>query len=461
MASGFWTCGAGGPLSAPTPLRYVERVTGHAIEEVRLTAFKSFHGAVLPLAPLTVLIGRNSSGKSNALDGLEVLSRLARGDDITEALESRRSAAGPVRGGLSGCVPHGSDRFSLGCTVSTEYGPITLDVTVQVEPEVQIIEERLTGPTASGTRPLLVNGEPIPHRADIDASWHNGKRGRNPSASFRSTRLLTSQLSLRVPGDSDGEIDTMLAADTLLDALTGAFHLDPVPHLMRQYVPARDFRLRRTAENLSAAIGNIKRHDEETFESLVGLLRGLADHDIERLVVTRSELGDVMIALDEGPLGLTPAREMSDGMLRFLAITTSLLTGGGGLDLGPAPDSDFRRSLTLVIEELENGLHPSQAAEVLRLVRGAATENAARVLITTHSPALLSALSGDDHHGVIVCSRDRATGTSLLTRLTELDGYATAMGAGPLGDVVTQGRLVPEDRGEQDYSEFDRLLGIG
>lgn len=448
-------------LPAPRPVRYVERVTGHAIEEVRLTAFKSFHGAVLPLAPLTVLIGRNSSGKSNALDGLEVLSRLARGEDITEALESRRSAAGPVRGGLGGCVPHGSDQFSLGCTISTEYGPITFDVTVQVEPEVQIIEERLTGPTASGTRPLLVSGEPIPHRADIDASWHNGKRGRNPSAPFRSTRLLTSQLPLRVPGQSEGEIDTVWAADALLTALTGAFHLDPVPHLMRQYVPARDFHLRRTAENLSAAIGNIKRHDQETFTSLVGLLRGLADHDIERLAVTRSELGDVMLALHEGPLGLTPAREMSDGMLRFLAVTTSLLTGGDGLDLGPAPDEDIERSLTLVIEELENGLHPSQAAEVLRLVRGAATESTTRVLITTHSPALLSALSGDDHRGVIVCSRDRETGASLLTRLTELDGYATAMGAGPLGDVVTQGRLVREERGEEDYAEFDRLLGIG
>ncbi|MFH9134975.1 AAA family ATPase [Streptomyces sp. NPDC017524] len=436
-------------------------MTGHALEEVRLTAFKSFHGAVLPLAPLTVLIGRNSSGKSNALDGLEVLSRLARGDDITEALESRYSGSGPVRGGLSGCVPHGSDRFALGCTVGTEHGPITLDVTIQVDPEVQITEERLTGPTASGTRPLLVSGEPIPHRADIDASWHNGKRGRNPSASFRGTRLLTSQLPLRIPGDSDGEIDTMLAAGTVLDALSGAFHLDPVPHLMRHYVPARDFRLRRTAENLSAAIGHIKRHDEETFESLVGLLRGLADHDIERLAVTRSELGDVMLALDEGPLGLTPAREMSDGMLRFLAVTTSLLTGGDGLDLGPAPEGDHLRSLTLVIEELENGLHPSQAAEVLRLVRGAAAESTTRVLITTHSPALLSALSGDDHQGVIVCSRDRETGASLLTRLTELDGYATAMGAGPLGDVVTHGRLMREERGEQDYAEFDRLLGIG
>ncbi|MFE7481943.1 AAA family ATPase [Streptomyces sp. NPDC057552] len=436
-------------------------MTGHAIEEVRLTAFKSFHGAVLPLAPLTVLIGRNSSGKSNALDGLEVLSRLARGDDINEALESRRSAAGPVRGGLNGCVPHGSDRFSLGCTISTEHGPIEFDVTIKVEPEVQIIEERLTGPTSNGTKALLTSGEPSTQRADIDASWHNGKPGRNPRAPFRSSRLLTSQLPLRVPGDSVGEIDTVWAAEALLTALTGAFHLDPVPHLMRQYVPARDFHLRRTAENLSAAVGNIQRRDTELFDRLLNLLRGLADHDIQRLAVTRSELGDVMLALDEGALGLTPAREMSDGMLRFLAITTSLLTGGEGLDLGPAPDGGLDRSLTLVIEELENGLHPSQAAEVLHLVRAAATESRTRVLITTHSPALLSALSGDDHQGVIVCSRDRTTGTSLLTRLTELDGYATAMGAGPLGDVVTHGRLMREDRGEQDYAEFDRLLGIG
>ncbi|WP_326698566.1 ATP-binding protein [Streptomyces sp. NBC_01754] len=436
-------------------------MTGHAIEEVRLTAFKNFHGAALPLAPLTVLIGRDSSGKAHALDGLEVLSRLARGDDINEAIDSRRGAAGPVRGRLSGCVPQGSDRFSLGCTVSTEYGPITLDVTIQVGPEVQIVEERLTGPTTSGPRPLLVSGEPAPDRADIDASWHNGKRGRNPSAPFRSTRLLTSQLPLRVPGDSGGEIDTVWAANALLTALTGAFHLDPVPHLMRQYVQARDFRLRRTAENLSATIGNIKRDAPETFAALVDLLRKLADHDIERLVVTKSELGDVVLALDEGPLGLTHAREMSDGMLRFLAVTTSLLTGGEGLDLGPAPDAGSERSLTLVIEELENGLHPSQATEVLRLVRDAAAEGATRVLITTHSPALLSALSGDDHQGVIVCSRDRSTGSSLLTRLTELDGYASAMGSGPLGDVVTHGRLVREGRGERDYSEFDRLLGVG
>jgi predicted ATPase len=230
---------------------------------------------------------------------------------------------------------------------------------------------------------------------------------------------------------------------------------------MRQYVPSRDSNLRRTAENLSAAVGNIERTDQRLFRRLVELLRGLADHEIETLAVTRSELGDVMIALNEGPLGLTPAREMSDGMLRFLAITTSLLTGGGGLDLGPSTTERDERSLMLVIEELENGLHPSQASEVLGLVRQAGAANSTQVLITTHSPALLSALDSEDHEGVVVCWRDPDTGTSRLTRLTELDGYPAAMAAGSLGEVVTRGRLETRPPRDRDYTEFDRLLGIG
>ncbi|MFJ9809424.1 AAA family ATPase [Streptomyces sp. NPDC101158] len=438
-------------------------MTALAIEEVRLTAFKSFRDERFPLAPLTVLIGRNSSGKSNALDGLEVLSRLARGEDIIEALESRRSSSGPVRGGLAGCVPHGSDRFSLGCTVRTEDGPLDLDVTIQVEPEVRIIDERLTRRTAKGLRKILVSGEPSPYSGDIQASWHNGKPGKNPSGPFRGSRLLTSQLPGRVAGESEGEWETIWCAEAMLAALVGVFHLDPVPHLMRQYVQSRDSSLRRTAENLSAAVGGIQRTQPELFESLVHQLRDLADHDIERLSVTRSDLGDVMLALDEGALGLTPAREMSDGMLRFLAITTALLTGGDGLDLGSSPSSSFKEGtfLMMVVEELENGLHPTQASQVLRLVRDASAANGTQVLVTTHSPALLSALESTDHEGVVVCSRDRKTGTSRLTRLTELDGYPKAMAAGSLGDVVTQGRLDLAGRAERDYSEFNRLFGIG
>lgn len=441
------------------PWGNLAHVTAPGIEEVRLTAFKSFRDESFRLSPLTVLIGRNSSGKSNALDGLEVLSRLARGDEIGEALDGRRGPDGAVRGGLAGCVPHGSDRFTLGCTVRTDRGPISLDVTVQVDPDVRIVEERLSGPTEEGQRTLLRSRGHDQDENRIVAEVQ-GVEWQDPALAF----LLDSQLlSAQFPPSSKGLTgisNTFGCLHTMTSVLKGVFHLDPVPHLMRQYVPARDADLRRTGENLSAAIGRIERTDPRTFDRLVALLRGLSDHEIARLAVSRSDLGDVMLALDEGPLGLTPAREMSDGTLRFLAITTALLTGGNGLDLGASAVDPADRSLMLVIEELENGLHASQAAEVLDLVREARAESGTQVLATTHSPALLSALDASDHEGVVVCWRDRETGRSRLTRLTDLPGYPAAMAAGSLGDVVTGGRLRVRDQGDPDYSEFNRLLGI-
>jgi predicted ATPase len=433
------------------------------LRKVRLTAFKSFHEQTLRLSPLTVLIGRNSSGKSNALDGIEVLSRLAGGEDIRDALEGRRRDADPVRGGVDGCAPHGEDRFALGCTVDSDHGLIDLDVVVQVRPEVRIVSETLVGPVGRSRKVLLETQSTSPEslRSDVWVAVHNGRKGPNPSELFRSSRLVTSQLPLRVGGTTAAERATITAAEQVLTVLRGVFQLDPVPHLMRQYVPARDSNLRRTAENLSAAIGRLRNDDSAAFGRLLELLRGLAEHEIDELAVTSSELGDVMLALDEGTSGLTPAREMSDGMLRFLAICTAVLTGGGGLDIDSHDDSEVTRTLMLVIEELENGLHPSQASTVLRLVKQASAERTTQVLVTTHSPALLSALDGKDHSGVIVCSRDSENGQSRITPLTEMDGYATAMASGTLGDVVTRGALTTGPAVQRDYTELDRLLGIG
>lgn len=429
------------------------------VSEVRLTRFKTFRDAELPLEPLTVLIGRNSSGKSNALDGLDVLSRLAGGEDIRDALDGRRRDAGAVRGGLEGCPPHGWDEFVLGCTVNTPWGaPATLDVTVQVRPDVRIVAEELTGPTHKGGKVLLKSLYSAEGSGDIEAEWYNGKPGRNPRTSLRCDRLLSSQVATRLPVASAAEREVIEVAEVVLGALRGVFHLDPVPHLMRQYVPARDAELRRSAENISAAVDRIADRAPEEFARLAAALRRVAEHPIERLRTTRSDLGDVMLVVDEGQGGITPAREMSDGMLRFLAIATALIAGRHGVDIDAGTLA--QPSLTLVVEELENGLHPSQANLLLDLLREAVAREGTQVLVTTHSPALLSALSGDDHRGVVVCDRESGDGRSRLQRLPEIDGYAAAMAEGRLGDVVARGRL-PLRPQERDYSDFDRLMGIG
>lgn len=431
------------------------------IAELRLTSFKSYRDVALPLAPLTVLIGRNGGGKSNALDALEVLSRLARGGEIRDALDGARRDAGPVRGGIEGCPPIGSDIFELGVSIARAAGEVRLDVKIQVRPQVQILRETLTADVDGRRRVLLETTAPDPHRADIEAKVWNNKRGRNPHYQFRAAHLLTAQLPLRLGGQTAAERHVLEAAEIALGVLGGVFHLDPVPQLMRQYVPEQDVVLRRNGENLSATIARLRRDDRTRFAELVEVIKDLPEHEVRALEVGRGEFGEVMLALSEVKDGrpvTVPARQMSDGMLRMIAVVTALLAGGPGVAIeGP---TSVTPSLTLVLEELENGLHPTQAARVLGLVKSAAAQQGFQVVLTTHSPALLNALGGDDHLGVLVIGRER-DGRTRATRLVDLPGYLAMMASGRLGDLVTAGRLPDPGGPEQvDSAELDRLLGI-
>jgi predicted ATPase len=293
---------------------------------------------------------------------------------------------------------------------------------------------------------------------------YNGKRGRDPIYTFRDSRLLTAQLPTRLVPQNRADRAVVKAAEAVTSALRGTFHLDPVPHLMREYVSSRDTELRRTGANLSASIGRLVQEDRATFARLVALVREVADTPIRELVATESGLGDVMLAIREGAgrQDLTPAREMSDGLLRFIAVATALLTSNRGLDIDPGvvTHEGPPGGVLLVIEELENGLHPSQAERVLRLIEETIRELDTRVIFTTHSPALLNALPGRVNQDVIVCYRQADEGHSWLQRLTDLPGYAEAMAAGRLGDLVSRGRLVRPEERRTDFAEFNRLLGI-
>jgi predicted ATPase len=447
-------------------------VTASVLREIRLEAFKSFRNAVLPIDTVTVLTGRNNAGKSNALDAIEVLSRLASGEDLADALDGRRREAGPVRGGSHGCTPHGRSEFTLGCTVESDGAKYTLSVTIQTRPELRVVQEKLSGPARaleSGRieiRDLLLSRPPSKSAAYLDAEIYNGKRGTNPVVSFRDSKLLTAQIPLRVSPSTAAERAVILASEAVTTALLAAFHLDPVPQLMRNYVSDRDNDLRRTGENISAALLRLYRQDRSTFLRIRRLLGEVGDNRINGMGITRSGLGDVMFYIREVSgtrRERTPAREMSDGLLRFVAISTALLTANRGLDIdraitheGDAPQA----GVLLVLEELENGLHPSRAGRMLQLIKEVSAEFSTKVMLTTHSPAMLNAMTGDLNKSVIVCYRDPNSGHSNLSRLPDLPGYAEAMAAGRLGDVVSQGKLVRPEVRENDFTEFDLLLGI-
>lgn len=427
------------------------------IEELRLTAFKSFHDAALPIDDLTLVVGRNGSGKSNALDGLWALARLADGEEIRDALDGGRE--GPaVRGGVAGCAPFGSSAFALGCTVHTGETVVDLDVKVQTEPLVQVVSERLM----IGGREVLATEPPREDSGDITARWANDHRGPNPALTFRASRMLATQVLSRVPATAAGQ-RIHLAAAQVVAALRAVFVLDPVPHLMRQYVPRRDILLRRNADNLSAAVASLL-DQPETRDRLRTALGHLNEQEVVDVTTSKSELDDVMLTLIERFQGAdyqVPARIMSDGTLRFLAILAALMQAPT-LDTMPEPlaAEDAAGQTTVVVEEIEDFLHASQASMLIGLVREEIKRRRVRALATAHSPALLDALSGEEHRSVIVCQRD-GSGRSTLTRLIDLPNYVDIISKGTLGHAATTGQLRREETSADPAALLDRLFSRG
>lgn len=71
------------------------------IKSITFTNWKSFRDATLYIDPLTVLIGGNASGKSNALDALLFLQGTASGRDLSTVLAGDAVLPG-IRGGWNG-----------------------------------------------------------------------------------------------------------------------------------------------------------------------------------------------------------------------------------------------------------------------------------------------------------------------------------------------------------------------
>jgi predicted ATPase len=71
------------------------------ITKLHIESWKSFADSTLHIDPLTVLIGLNASGKSNALDAFSFLNRVSNGIPLVTALQGDGTQSG-VRGGWNG-----------------------------------------------------------------------------------------------------------------------------------------------------------------------------------------------------------------------------------------------------------------------------------------------------------------------------------------------------------------------
>jgi predicted ATPase len=211
------------------------------------------------------------------------------------------------------------------------------------------------------------------------------------------------------------------------------FVFDPIPSHMREYTPLSEHLLN-DGSNIAGVLAGLEEpRKSEVEEQLTQQLKTLPERDIQRIwTETVGKFNtDAMLYCEEGwqhqPTHEIDARSMSDGTLRYLAIVTALLTR----ELGSL----------LVIEEIDNGLHPSRARLLINMLQSLGKARQIDIIITTHNPALLDAAGVKMMPYITVAHRDNTTGISQLTLLEDLESLPKLMARGNLGQLTTEGRI--------------------
>jgi predicted ATPase len=243
---------------------------------------------------------------------------------------------------------------------------------------------------------------------------------------------ILSQLQVGVANIARQEILTGLNA--VSSALSRLFLLNPIPSHMREYCQKSE-RLHHDGSNLAGVIAALpERRKKDIEDTILRYVSELPEKDITSL---KAELygpfhSDAILICEEqwskteAPLQVD-ARAMSDGTLRFIAILTALLTLPEGTQL--------------VIEEIDNGLHPSRSDLLLKMLRDIGSERSVDIVATTHNPALLDALGPEMVPFVLVAHRDPESGDSKLTLLEDVANLPKLMAQGRLGTLATSGAL--------------------
>lgn len=408
------------------------------IKQLRLTHWKSFKKTTLYLDPFTVLIGNNASGKSNALDALLLLSHIAKGTHLTEAVTE-------IRGGLPGVTLTGQNTFTLEVWVgnrnnATEY---IYAITAQTDDNTcSLLKESLEcrTPNPDGHDPetrtvtLFQTSGDDKKKADIILVQLHGEKSEAPHP-YRRSQTVLSQLHQKttLPREVYRGIEQVTAA------LSGILTLNPSPAKMRGYSSSTTEPLNPDASNIAGVIAALQGDAKTRLAKAVNdYAKHLPEGDIQKIWAEQvgkrndfylccAEQWQAANPADNPPGDPVEARSMSDGTLRFLAILTALATCPKG-------------SL-LIIEEVDNGLHPSRADLLVRMLREMGYDRSVDVLITTHNATLLDKLGPALLPFVTIAHRNPTSGHSQLTLLEDVAQLPKLLASGSVGKLAASGRL--------------------
>lgn len=370
--------------------------------ELRITNFKSLRDVHLEIGPrLTLLVGANNTGKSNALACLRLLGETARLEDLSRALGAVGGPAAAIaRGEMGGKVAVRAvvDGEPVEYTISftnPERGPSS------VNQEMVLTLDGLLGVNQKSGQVHRTDGSSEVRKPGAVLSFLAGGRLGN----VRLHKLYSALRSLLV---FDLSVARLRASSTYAAGLT----------------------LGSDGTGLAAVLDALQGSGPDLFELIEKEVKAAAP-EVKRLTTPYSLLnpGAKVLGVQEQDGRVFQGEEISDGLVLFVGLATAAALS--------TPNPDLPGPRLLAIEEPERGIHPRRIREVIDYLRRLA-DRGTQVVLTTHSPLVLDEFS-DSPESVLLFDRG-AEGTK-ITKLTDLDNWESLIRGQPLGEVWYSGLL--------------------
>ncbi|MGB3786828.1 MAG: AAA family ATPase [Phormidesmis sp.] len=410
------------------------------LTRLRISGFKNLVDVDIRFGPFTCIAGTNGVGKSNLFDAIRFLSSLSDRPLIEAALSVRdeEGKSGDVRSLFHRVGSTYADEMffeaemiipseavdELGQTAkaSTTFVRYSLrlayrsDDSLRSFGSIEILEEKLDH-INRGEATLHLR---FPHKAN---TWRKSALFGRRTAPFISTENEGNDryIKLHQDGGSSGRPLSRPASKlprTVLSATNAAEN--PTALITRQEMRSwRLLQLEPTAlrqpdtftaptaidsdgSHLAATLYHLASQAnrsqgttsdeaaEELYAEVASRLSELIS-DVERVWVDRDDQRQLLTLMVSNRDGTEhPARALSDGTMRFLALAV--------LEL------DLTAEGVICLEEPENGIHPERIPKILHLLQGIATDTdeavgsdnpLRQVIINTHSPAVVQQIPAD------------------------------------------------------------------
>ncbi|MEW6366694.1 MAG: AAA family ATPase [Acidobacteriota bacterium] len=339
-----------------------------------LESFKAFAKARIPLQPFTMLIGPNGAGKSTILQAIDLLGGLVT-SSVPEYLQSRAWEYADL--------PHlraRNVRLSISAELDFSGSPVVWGVALGAR--------RFAG--IAGESVQVVGGQELLGRAGRNMwRWNEQKR----TVETIQQTLTSSWLStLDVERDASN-FPVLVEVARWARGVQCYFFLDPLK--LRAPGRGEPSGIGLHGEFLAPFLARLRERDRERFDRLIDRVR---EH-YPRLIALhpkRTQYGWTQLEVTEkwnNEKATFNARQVSDGLLRLIAVAA----------MYEQPESPS----VLLLDEIENGLHPHLLGAFIGMLQAFVKQRAGKsqVIVATHSPLAVNFCESPD--AIILVARGR------------------------------------------------------